>query len=189
MVTLIRLVVGIVLAVGGLSACSGDVAEGERPSASGTPSGTAGSSPSGRCGDLLPDQALARLGWDVGPPAQEHAGRCERRVDGSGAMTVTTRAATGKGADEAGAALAAQCEELRADGGHVDQPVAWLEAGPDASCFTALAATRTGVAELYFVNAADEVVQVRLEALTPVEPERVERAMSEVATAAAELAP
>ncbi|WP_248582973.1 hypothetical protein [Nocardioides sp. InS609-2] len=174
-------------AVASLVACSAETAESDRPSATAAPS-SAGSSAGDQCAALLDDDALTALGWAADSTAEEHAGRCERRAGGSGAVTVLTRAVTGEGPDAARDALDAQCEELRSGGGYVDQPVAWLDPESDASCFTSLADTRTGVAELYLVNTMDELIQVRVEALTPVAPERVQEAMSNVAAAASDLA-
>jgi hypothetical protein len=188
--TLARMVktMGLLLcaAIACTAGCSANRADSEQPSAA-SPS-AAGSSTSDQCAALLPDEAFTALGWAKTALAAEAAGRCERRAEGSGAATVATRAVPDPGPEAARAALETQCEELRASGGYVDQPVAWLTPESDDSCFTSLAATRTGVAELYFVNSVDELVQVRIEALTPTEPELVQQAMSEIAEAASELA-
>lgn len=100
-----------------------------------------------------------------------------------------TRAVTETGPEAARDALDHQCDDLRSGDRYVDQPVAWLDPEVEASCFASLAHTRTGVAELYFINSVDEVVQVRVEALAPLEPERVQQAMSAIATASSTLAP
>ena len=104
-------------------------------------------------------------------------------------MTVGTRAVTEPGPDASRAGLDAECDELRERGGYVDQPVAWLASETDDGCFASLAVAGTGVAELYFINSVDELVQVRLESLRPLEPEVVEQAMTEVAAVASELGP
>lgn len=165
--------------------CSADTVASDRPSAT-------GSSPveptiTDECDALIPDEVFTELGWTTDDAAAEDAGRCLRRAEGSGAMTVVTRAVTAEGSDAARAGLEVECDKLRDKGGYVDQPVAWLEPSSDDSCFADLADTRTGVAELYFVNSVDELVQVRLEALTPLEPEVLQDAMGDVATAASEL--
>ena len=177
-----------VLVVCLLGACSSETVDGGPARAEGSPAAVA-TPADDRCRGLLPDGVLTALGWAAGAAATDEAGRCERRVEGSGAVTVTTRAATGGGDDPAREALDEQCEQLRSAGGYVDQPVAWLSPGSEASCATGLADTGTGVAELYVVNAVDELVQVRVEALAPVRPQQLQQAMSEVAAAAADLAP
>lgn len=182
---MVRLLVTLLaLSVLGLSACGDEAAEDGRPASDGANSGASGLD----CAALVPDAALASLGWSPEGEPEEHAGRCERRVTGSGAVTVATRAVTKEGVESARQELATQCDDLRSGGEDVEQPVAWLADGGETSCATGLAATRTGVAELYFLNDVDEVVQIRVEALTPVEQKGLEAGMTELAGAAATLA-
>lgn len=164
---------GCVLA---LSACSGEQAESDPVTTATT--GTVESTLD--CTALISDDVVTALGWAVGDGAAEDAGRCLRRVDESGAITVSTRAQTD---GDAAATLQAECERLRATGAYVAQPVDWLEPTRDQSCASGLDVS-TGVAELLFVNDTDEVVQVRVEALQAVTPEQLEAAMGAVAAAA-----
>jgi hypothetical protein len=175
-----RLWLGLGVCVLALSACQDGEADAGPVSTSST--GT----PADRldCATLLPDSAFAALGWDGAGEAEEHAGRCERRTEGSGAVTVGTRAQT---SGDVGATLQSECDDLRSSGDYVDQPVAWLESAGDESCAVGLGDSGTGVAELYFVNAADEVVQVRVEALRPVAAEQLQAGMADVAASASDL--
>jgi hypothetical protein len=137
------------------------------------------------CGTLVPEAALTALGWGPGGPATEHVGRCERRVEGVGAVTVGTRALTGDPA----ATLTEECDALRAGGGYVAAPVPFLDPAREQSCLSGLADdTGTGVAELYYVNDADEVVQIRIEALDRVEADSLRAGLQELATSTAALA-
>lgn len=164
-----------------LAGCGDDPVAAERPSLS------ASGGDSLDCVALLPDTAFAAFGWEAAASAEEHAGRCERRVSGAGAATVATRAVTSSGDDAVRRELDATCDGLREEGGYVDQPVGWLRPARPESCATGLAQTRTGVAELYFINDADELVQIRVEALSPLAPESLEAGMTELAEASADL--
>lgn len=134
------------------------------------------------CAALLPDDALTALGWSPGAPAEEHAGRCQRRVDEVGQVTVATRAEGQEG-------FTSTCDELRSGGDYVAQPVTWLDPATEESCATGLADdTHTGVAELYFVNDTGELVQVRVEALAPLQQEQLQAGLNELVAAAATMA-
>lgn len=139
------------------------------------------------CAALITDDALAALGWRTSETAEEHAGRCVRRAAESGAVTVATRAVTATGDDASGQVLDQECEELRSGSGSVAQPVGWLEPEREASCASELEGSRTGVAELYFLNDRDEVVQIRVEALAPVPPARLHAGLVDLAATAANL--
>jgi hypothetical protein len=102
-------------------------------------------------------------------------------------VTVATRAVTATGEDPSRQVLDQECAELRSGGDYVAQPVGWLEPQREASCATELENTRTGVAELYFLNDRDEVVQIRVEALAPVPPARLHAGLAELAAGAATL--
>ncbi len=172
-------------ALGGLLALSALVATGcsDEPSVDARPSTESRLD----CAALITDDALTALGWRASAPAVEHAGRCVRRVDDAGGVTVMTRAVTATGEEPSLRLLDRECAELRSAGGYVAQPVDWLEPEREASCATGLADTRTGVAKLYFLNDREEVVQIRVEALAPVPPSRLRAGLAELVAGAATL--
>src|SRR3954468_230559 len=80
----------LLIATSGASGCGSPDADATRLGSGGTPVATTLD-----CAALIPDAAIAALGWSPSAPAEEHVDRCERRVDGKGAVTVGTRALTG----------------------------------------------------------------------------------------------
>lgn len=165
-----------------LQACSGD------PEATGDPVTPGEPTRALDCARLVPAEAVDALGWPAAQPA-EHAGRCLLRTRG-GEVTVGTRAvpaADGVRADAVQQELAAQCDRLRTEGAQFVGEPEWFAEGQQGCLTQVDARSGTGVAELVVLNAADEVVQIRVAASSRVEEEAVDAALEALARASADL--
>lgn len=166
-----------------LQACSDDPAAKDDSVA---PDGTSAATLD--CVSLIPATAIDALGWPAAEP-EEHGGRCLVRSE-RGEVTVGTRAVPAPAEERATAVqeeLEAQCDRLRADGSHfVDQP-GWLAEGQQGCLTQVDPETGTGVAELVFLNDAEEVVQVRIASSRRLAEDAVDAALEEMATASADL--
>lgn len=161
----------------GAGACSDDDVERDPATVDQTPVDTDGPLPTPECVDLVPDAVLTALGWSPGAPAVLESGRCERRVDAAGAVTVGTRAVPPGDDGDREAALDAHDDYCRDLVNGPDQDLSWLAVeGP--ACGELLPPEGTGVAELLWVTTDDAVVQVRVEALQPVSRDRLVDALS-----------
>ncbi|GAA3805526.1 hypothetical protein [Nocardioides panacisoli] len=171
---------GVVLLA--VQACS------EGPRASGSDASPDGSADTGLdCGSLITTEAVDALGWPVAEP-EEHAGRCQL-ITSRGQVTVGTRAvpASSERADAVQQELETQCDRLRADGPHFVGRPDWLADDTDGCLAQVDPQTRTGVAELLFLNRRDEVVQIRIASAHPVAVGRVGEAFRRLAGSALDL--
>ncbi len=174
---LIGLVIGAALAAGVLFAVDDDEPADDETVSAGSPP---------PCARLIPDAAVTSLGWAAPSVPQEHVGRCERRDDASGEVTVGTRALGSLDDDRAMAAedeYDAQCTALEAPDGSstVERPPTWLTDDHDACA--QLPKGGEGVAQV-FVLADDDVVQIRVVARKPVDDAHFHDALNALVVAA-----
>jgi hypothetical protein len=139
-----------------------------------------------RCADLIPDTAMAALGWDGAAEAVEHAGRCERRGSQSGQITVGTRP-LGASGDDRSQALAdeyrAKCSAL-GGAATAERSPAWLST--DNRACAELPSRGVGVAQM-FVLLDDDLVQIRIASLKPIEDTGLQDSMNALVEAAADV--
>jgi hypothetical protein len=138
------------------------------------------------CARLIPDAAVTSLVWAAPPAAQEHVGRCERRDDAAGEVTVGTRALASLDDDRAKAAkdeYDAQCSALEGPDGSsaVERPPSWLTDDHDACA--QLPDGGEGVAQV-FVLADEDVVQIRVVARKQVDDAHFHDALNALVDAA-----
>ncbi|WP_457207955.1 hypothetical protein [Nocardioides sp. P5_C9_2] len=174
--------VPLVLA-GALSSCSGDV---DGVSA-GSRSPSAAETTLERCRDLLPDEALDAMGWDLrGEPSLD--GSSCVQLAAQGAVRVQRRPVGAGSAQELPAAAQRafddRCAEL---GGMVGdaagEEVAWL--GEENPACVAPAEGETGTTALLVLwPASSLLVEARVEADEPTAPDAVQAAVTSLARAA-----
>jgi hypothetical protein len=137
-----------------------------------------------RCADLIPDAAIAALGWDGAAEAVEHAGRCERRGSQSGQITVGTRPLGASEVDRSKALADEYDAKCKALGGAAtaEQSPTWLTT--DNHACAELPERGLGVAQM-FVLLDDDLVQIRIESLEPIEDTGLQDSLNALAEAAA----
>jgi len=180
-VGVIALLVGAVLAAGVVLALDDDdSATDETVSADSPPP----------CSQLIPDAAVASLGWSAPSVADEHVERCERRDDAAGEVTVGTRALGSLEDDDRAAAAQqeydAQCTALEGPDGSatVERPPTWLT--DDSDVCAQLPEGGQGVAEM-FVLTSEDVVQIRVVSRQAVDEADFHDALNTLVDAAVEV--
>ena len=126
------------------------------------------------CRDIIPDSVFETLGWQ-GQGATEDIGQCEWIGD-DGHVSVGDRAFAASSDERAAAAKKEYDKHCRGlyDGSDElpDRDPDWLPDGTTA-CVRLLPENNKGNAALFFLTEQDEVVQIRLGALTAVPEEKL----------------
>jgi hypothetical protein len=185
MVVLLGAVVGGVV-VAGLLAVAGVLAFAPEPEAAHGTEPVRVELTSLDCMDVIPDSAFETLGW-VGGAAREHAGRCEKLGD-DGILTVgdlpviASRAERPKAAEKL---YDERCSTLfDVPGATPDLDADWLPEGATACVRLLPSGKDAGIAELFLLTDGDEVVQIRMEALSPTPEAKVKAGFLELVEAA-----
>lgn len=147
---------------------------------------TASGLTSADCVRVVPDSVFDTLGWG-GDAATEHAGRCEKSGD-DGYVTVGDLAVVSKSDGRRAAAQQEYDERCSTLFGEVsatpELDIDWLPDGTTACARLLPAGTDVGLAELFLLTGSDEVVQIRLAALTPTSGDAVRAGLAALVTTA-----